>query len=154
MKKVLRWLNYSAVVIPFAVEKFLLEPGHFIHQAKQRFLGYQAVRQRKFSPFDIFGSNKSFEGKSLYSLVETGNYEEFESAYSKLPLVKKFLHSHKLFLVRTKRKQFDFKIQKGLDRVVCGRELAFCTMSTTRRPIHSLGTLYEQQRWLTLSEEK
>ena len=124
MKKVLRWLNYSAVVIPFAVEKFLLEPGHFIHQAKQRFWGYQAVRQGKFRPFDIFGSSKSFEGKSLYFLVETGNYEEFESAYSKLPLVKKFLHSHKLFFVRTKRKQFDFKIHKGVDRVVCGREIS------------------------------
>ncbi|EET77398.1 glycosyltransferase family 4 protein [Corynebacterium tuberculostearicum] len=123
MKKALRWLNYSAVVIPFAVEKFLLEPEHFIHQAKQRFLGYQAVQQSKFSAFDIFGSSKLVDGKALYLLVETGNYQEFESAYSRLSLVKKFLHSHKLFFVRTKRKQFDFKIHKGVDRVSCGRDI-------------------------------
>lgn len=123
MNKAHRWLNYSAVVIPFAVEKFLLEPERFIHQANQRLLGYQAVKQRKFNAFDTFGSSKSIDGKSLYFLVETGNYQEFESAYSKLSLVKKFLHFHKLFFVRTKRKQFDFKIHKGVDRIVCDREI-------------------------------
>lgn len=101
MKSVFRWLNYVVVAAAFSVEKFIMEPERFAHQVKQRIFGYQAVKGSRSK--DIAGSHyalgwsKLTGVKPLQFLIETGNYQEFDSAYSKLSLVGKIIYFRKLF---------------------------------------------------------
>lgn len=126
MKKVFRWLNYAAIVAPFAAEKFLLEPERFVHQVKQRIFGYQAIKDSrskgKTGSHDFLGWSRLTEGKPLQILVETGDYQEFQFVYSNLSFVKKIIHFRKFMFVRTKLKQFDFKIYKGSRSITDFRE--------------------------------
>jgi len=117
MKSVFRWLNYAVVAAAFSAEKLIMEPERFVHQVKQRLFGYQSVKESRSKDIAglhyALGWSKLARVKPLEFLIETGNYQEFDSAYSKLSLVGKFVHFRKFMFVRTRRKQFDFKIYKG-----------------------------------------
>lgn len=123
----LKWLNYSAIVLPFSLEKVFLEPDRFVRQVRQRVFGYENIRSSALECEQNEASDDSSlqlkVGESLRRRIDVGDYLGFESAYSGLSVFEKFRYFNQWAFVRSKRRQLAFKIYEGVAPTASSRHV-------------------------------